>query len=427
VIWTTQPGLATNGLPFGQQPVLQTADAGGHLSTINLGATNMVVISLSSGSGLAGGPLTFNMGTDGSNGIATFHNLQINNAGPNDVLAASLLGQVTSPTNVAAPCVLWLDANDPSTLVTSNSTLLRWLDKSGTQNNATNTGNYPIVGIDTNLPATAYGSQNVIQFGGTNWLYMSLSNLDLSPFTVIAVEVTHTFGSSSYYIGSNVTPPSGQVDSMLHIGYNSVQQFHLGFYADDLNYNVVTPFAAGVPRLWTAGLDGSGNQYIYLNGTEVATRVAGNYLQNLIGSAVGRGNGAAYKGNLAEIVVFSQSLSDQDRQSVEQYLNYKWLANSKTFSASFPVKSTTATTPFFITAGSTKLIGFGSTAAVQFSFTNVSGLSFSVCATNNVSAPLATWPVIGTATENPANSGQYQFVDPNYATNSRLFYILRQP
>jgi hypothetical protein len=426
VIWTTQPGLATNGMPFGQQPVLQTADAGGHVSTINLGATNMVVISLYSGSGLAGGPLTFNMGTDGSNGIATFQNLQINNSGANDVLAASLLGQVTSPTNVAAPCALWLDANDPSTLVTSNNTLVRWLDKSGTQNNATNTANYPTVGIDTNLPATAYGSQNVIQFGGSNWLYMSLSNLDLSPFTVIAIEVTHAFSGSSYYIGSNVTPPSGQQDSILHIGYNSVQQFHLGFFADDLNYNVAG-FAAGVPRIWSTGLDGSGNQYIYLNGTQAATRVAGNYLQNLIGSAVGRGNGATFKGNLAEIVVFNQSLSDQDRQTVEQYLKYKWLSNSKTFSAPFAVKSTTATTPFFITAGSTKLVGSGASAAVQFSFTNTPGLSFSVCATNNLSAPLATWPAIGTATENPANSGQYQFVDPNSATNSRLFYILRQP
>jgi hypothetical protein len=54
-------------------------------------------------------------------------------------------------------------------------------------------------------------------------------------------------------------------------------------------------------------------------------------------------------------------------------------------------------------------------------------LSFSVLATNNLSAPIATWPVIGAAVENPAGSGQYQFTEPNPATNSNLFYILRQP
>jgi len=64
---------------------------------------------------------------------------------------------------------------------------------------------------------------------------------------------------------------------------------------------------------------------------------------------------------------------------------------------------------------------------VSFTFTNYARLSFSVLATNNLSAPIATWPVIGAAVENPAGSGQYQFTEPNPATNSNLFYILRQP
>jgi hypothetical protein len=54
-------------------------------------------------------------------------------------------------------------------------------------------------------------------------------------------------------------------------------------------------------------------------------------------------------------------------------------------------------------------------------------LSFSVLGTNDLTAPVATWPVIGTATENPAGSGHYQFVDPSPATNAALYYILRQP
>ena len=84
-------------------------------------------------------------------------------------------------------------------------------------------------------------------------------------------------------------------------------------------------------------------------------------------------------------------------------------------------------TPLNITAGSMQFTGSGASAAAQFSFTNAPGLSFSVLATNNLAAPVATWPVIGTVTDNPPNSGQYQFTDPNPATNSGCYYILRQP
>jgi len=50
-----------------------------------------------------------------------------------------------------------------------------------------------------------------------------------------------------------------------------------------------------------------------------------------------------------------------------------------------------------------------------------------VLSTNNLAAPVATWPVVGPAIENPSGSGHYQFTTPNPATNSAQFYILRQP
>ncbi len=64
---------------------------------------------------------------------------------------------------------------------------------------------------------------------------------------------------------------------------------------------------------------------------------------------------------------------------------------------------------------------------LTFAFTNLTGLSFSILATNNIAAPKATWPLIGTAVENPVGSGQYQFSDSNPATNGTQFYLLRQP
>jgi hypothetical protein len=65
--------------------------------------------------------------------------------------------------------------------------------------------------------------------------------------------------------------------------------------------------------------------------------------------------------------------------------------------------------------------------ASQFSFTSTAGLHFSVQGSTNITAPIATWPVIGAATESPAGSGNYLFMDPNSATNGVLYYVIRQP
>jgi hypothetical protein len=92
------------------------------------------------------------------------------------------------------------------------------------------------------------------------------------------------------------------------------------------------------------------------------------------------------------------------------------------FSASATLPPTVIT-PLTIKPGSVHLTG----SAASFSFTNAPGLTFSILATNNLTAPRTSWPVIGTAVESPASSGSYQFTDPNPATNSTRFYLLRQP
>jgi hypothetical protein len=97
------------------------------------------------------------------------------------------------------------------------------------------------------------------------------------------------------------------------------------------------------------------------------------------------------------------------------------------FSASATTNVATVIAPLNITPGSAQITGSGASTALRFSFTNTPGLSFSVLATNIVTAPKSTWPVIGTVTDNPPGSGQYQFTDLNPATNGTQFYILRQP
>jgi hypothetical protein len=63
---------------------------------------------------------------------------------------------------------------------------------------------------------------------------------------------------------------------------------------------------------------------------------------------------------------------------------------------------------------------------LAFSFSNSTALSFSVLGTNNLAAPVSTWPVVGHPVENPAGSGSYQYTNSS-TTNAEYFYILRQP
>ena len=88
-----------------------------------------------------------------------------------------------------------------------------------------------------------------------------------------------------------------------------------------------------------------------------------------------------------------------------------------------PVTSSTFNIPAPITESlkSTVLVG----GKLAFTFTNFTGLSFSVLGTNQLGAPASTWPLLGTAVEGPA--GTYRFTNSLPATNAATFYILRQP
>jgi hypothetical protein len=88
LVWTTQPGMATNGLPFGQQPVLQTADQSGTPSTNGLPATVEVTILQSAGTGPLLGTTNLNIGTEGSNGWVQFDDLRIDSVGTDKQLSA---------------------------------------------------------------------------------------------------------------------------------------------------------------------------------------------------------------------------------------------------------------------------------------------------------------------------------------------------
>jgi hypothetical protein len=125
LVWSTQPGLATNGLPFARQPVLITADAAGAPTTEGLPARLDVAVALTAGDGPLLGTTNVNIGTDGLQGVVHFTDLQVNAEGEGMELTAtgaSITGapsanlllnpDFNAPNSGAAPAYwsTWVDA-----------------------------------------------------------------------------------------------------------------------------------------------------------------------------------------------------------------------------------------------------------------------------------------------------------------------------
>jgi hypothetical protein len=104
LVFTTQPGGATAGAPFGQQPVVKTSDPYGNPSTVGLPGSRLVSITLASGSGPLQGTLTSDLGTAAGNGTVSFTNLRIDTAGGYQLSAsASGLTSATSASFSVSP------------------------------------------------------------------------------------------------------------------------------------------------------------------------------------------------------------------------------------------------------------------------------------------------------------------------------------
>jgi PQQ enzyme repeat len=63
--------------------------------------------------------------------------------------------------------------------------------------------------------------------------------------------------------------------------------------------------------------------------------------------------------------------------------------------------------------------------AFQFGFANTPGVSFTAFGTTNVAMPFSNWSSLGIVTDSPP--GQFQFTDPEAATNELRFYRVRSP
>jgi hypothetical protein len=214
--------------------------------------------------------------------------------------------------------VLWLDANDGSTLIIdSNNRVKNWNDKSGKGNN--------IIQMDVERrPIYKAASLPFIQFNGNALLPLpNPLNLVRNFFTIFVVEqrtsgkdMNCLFGGTAY--GQNLD---------LVAGYRYNTSAMMAFWANDLDiYNVFQPYREGDPyRIWCFHY-GSTGRSMHVNGKRLGSdRNPAGGLRGYENGSIGHYAGNFYVGNIAEILIYNPSLdSDVKRQKIEGYLAAKW-------------------------------------------------------------------------------------------------------
>jgi hypothetical protein len=103
LVFSTQPGSATAGAPFGRQPVVETQDSFGNDSTVGLGASRSVTISLLSGTGTLTGTATLDIGLAAGDGVVSFGGLALDAAGTKTVQATASAGSLALGSATSAP------------------------------------------------------------------------------------------------------------------------------------------------------------------------------------------------------------------------------------------------------------------------------------------------------------------------------------
>src|SRR6185369_6230304 len=92
LVFITQPGSTTYGAALSPQPVLKTRDSFGNDSSVGLGASKMVSLTVSTGIGSLLGTTSQDIGTAAGNGMVSFSSLQLSAAGTAKQLSATASG-----------------------------------------------------------------------------------------------------------------------------------------------------------------------------------------------------------------------------------------------------------------------------------------------------------------------------------------------
>jgi hypothetical protein len=234
-----------------------------------------------------------------------------------------------NPRSIAG-LALWLDASDSSTLgtagtgpggISNNSPVRYWGDKSGSGRNATTSGadsavpTYLSLGIN-NVPALSF--DGAADFMEGTW------SLTLTAQTVLVVATLRSGGTNGarFWTQSDASADAsttGHYIPLLRDGTNN------GFasYAST-GFRAVVSVSPNTPLLMISRHTGSQIQNSLNNGTAATydhtlNKTFTRYRLGTDFATTGR-----LDGNIAEVLVYSRSVSDSERTALARYLGRKW-------------------------------------------------------------------------------------------------------
>ncbi len=212
---------------------------------------------------------------------------------------------------------LWLKAD--SLGLTDGASVSSWTDSSGNNHNATQvtTNAQPI--FKTNI----LGGKPVIRFDGINDELSESLSVSNTNYTVFLVAKS-TASAGSFHIAVGYGNGS---DGTLWMGqFNSTNEITISgsSLANDLKTNA-DPAANHIYSVVANG----GALYGYVDGSSAGVGGAlGNRPSDYLTLGSYSNDGLPWQGDIAEVIVYNSSLSDSDRQQVENYLNTKYASNT---------------------------------------------------------------------------------------------------
>lgn len=242
-------------------------------------------------------------------------------------------------------CVLWLDANDATTIsYSSGSNVSQWNDKSGNGNN----------GISQGTPTWSSNGLNglpSIAFNGTTSCFAGsiTSNSGTTCTMVVTGLLNQGAGSNNYARLISCAVAGSGTDyqvagtawfgrSYLATNPQSITSYRVSTY---LSYQAIV---YGVPFVAVSIWDGTSNT-TYVNGTTTGSVASsGSFGYNAYN--IGRTAGGILQpdsvllGSISEVMVFNGALTTIQRQQIEGYLTWKWIP-PPTMLAYFPFDGTT--------------------------------------------------------------------------------------
>jgi len=232
---------------------------------------------------------------------------------------------ISSPVNGISDSTIWLESSLDKSFKDSESsdtnTLSAWYDirESVNKNNAiqTNSSNAPTYSNTINYI-------HAVKFDGTN-SYLTIpdaSFLNNSSYTIFVLEKRESNKSSNYFIGDSTSGNESTTNRNLTLGYSADGTIKHSQSSDNSYTSSITTYAASndKPRIFSFVHDKSVGKKTYINGLLAATSSNTENLSGITSLKIGSG----YKGQIGEIIMFGRAITNEERQSVEDYLGKKW-------------------------------------------------------------------------------------------------------